>query len=232
MESTTIGSNGVLLVTARLNAGVFTWDFRRRTSTGPTTGTWTLVTSVPTPTDAVWGRPAMEVRPFRVAGSTVDRLVLSWRTPAFGFVTQIRTSPRGTLLPGLFGEWTAADQFAELGDPTAHAAELSLDTRFNVKGLRGVWSGVVKCELGANCLAGSTCMSIAPGATLPDGTPVGPVNSCVSSAGLVQAIEQRTPGADGVQPMILPDFNEWKHLRAGFCNALRWESGPAVSGDR
>ena len=36
-----------------------------------------------------------------------------------------------------------------------------------------------------------------------------------------------SPGADGVQPIIESDFNEWPMLRAGYCFALRQEGSLA-----
>jgi len=224
LQGTTLGANGVLMVTARTVTDGIAWDLRRRVTTDATlgTGTWSLVGSVFDFRTSIWGRPVIEIRTFRVGGTpaapvTADRLVLSWRAPNSSLKTFIRMSPRNALLDAMGNRWTNADPFVETGAVTAHAAEMSFDTRFAVNGLRGVWSEVPVCDplSSGACPVGSNCLALADTG----------ISGCVSTSGsLVQAIEHRTPGADGVQPMALPDFNEWPQLRYGFCQAYRDEA--------
>ena len=217
LENTMLGTDGVLMMTARYVGGVFTWEFRSRAASGA----WTLVASLPQPGDGMWGRPVIEVRPFRV-GSTasVDRLIISWRstTSPTRLDTYTRMSPRNTLVGWTANQWTTANVFVDRIEPTAHAAEMQMDTRFALRGLRGSWTSAKTCNVVTpTCPSGSTCSPIAGGSSTPA------VMGCVTPDGLIQGTERLTPGADGVQPIIESDFNEWPMLRAGYCFALRQE---------
>lgn len=227
--TTTLESNfgltGVLMVTGKMQSGAFSWVIRRRWTTGPTTGGWAVMAVVPEPTGGTWGRPAIEIRPFRTgttaggAAILADRLIVSWRSVAFGLDNFTRMSPRNALVGSLGNEWTAANPFAELATPTVHAAEMQLDTRLPRVGLRGSWSGAVQCNPAdpAACPVGATCSLFAGGSSA--------AFACVLNApfGLVQAEERLTPTADGVQAITIPDFNEWSTMRHGYCTALRQE---------
>ena len=118
-------------------------------------------------------------------------------------------------------QWTTANPLVDLVEPTAHATEMHLDTRFPLRGLRGSWTSVVKCDGSTVCPSGSTCMPIANGSSVPT------VSACTTPTGLIRATERLTPGADGVQPITEPDFNEWPMMRTGYCFTLRQEGSTA-----
>lgn len=186
-----------------------------------------LMAVIPEPTGGTWGRPAIEIRPFRngttAGGAAIlaDWLIVSWRSLDYALDNFTRISPRNALVGSLRNEWTAANAFAELATPTMYAAEMQLDTRLPRVGLRGSWSGAVRCEPTdpAACPTGATCSLFAGGSSPAAGF------ACVLNApfGLVQAEERLTPTADGVQAITIPDFNEWSTMRHGYCTALRQE---------
>jgi hypothetical protein len=213
LEGSTLGADGVLMVTARQVGSSLLFDLRLRAA-----GTWSLVTTL-TQSGGTWGRPSIEVRPFRVGASTTDRLLLSWRNTGDLLNTWTRMSPSASLV----GSWTAAERFADIVAATAHAAEMHFDTRYNPGGLRGVWSAVVGCPAPpAACPSGSVCAAIGGSSTT--------ITSCmVIDDDLVQASERRLPGADAVVPLRMPDFNEWPMLRHRYCAALR-EEGSSTAG--
>jgi hypothetical protein len=102
---------------------------------------------------------------------------------------------------------------------------MAFDTRTSVtsKGLRGVWGEVSSqnCNVagGAVCPMGSSCGFIAGGSTSGRG--------CFTPDGLILARERLTPGADGVQPLVAPDFNEWIMMRHAYCATLRQDKSYA-----
>jgi len=54
--------------------------------------------------------------------------------------------------------------------------------------------------------------------------------SCVSTTDrLIRAAEYQTPGADGVQPIAMLDYNEWIMLSYADCHTLRAEASWAPS---
>lgn len=169
----------------------------------------------------MWGRGALEIRPYRVGSTFSHRAFVAWRaassipgesTGLGGFVLM---SPRDSLT----GTWTSRDLFVDFENGLiAHAfnIEVEYDTRSTTgaRGLRGIWGEFERCP--AMCPSGTTCQSLSGGSSTR--------SACMTPYGFFRARERRAPGADGVVPMIAEDFNEWRMLRHAYCATLRDEA--------